>query len=80
MRLNKIIPAMLVAMSAVLLQSCLKDQEDLFDNSASERLQMVLDNTKRILESSEDGWVLDYYPDRNLSYGGVFFFYFFFSN
>lgn len=61
---------MLVAMSAVLLQSCLKDQEDLFDNSASERLQMVLDNTKRILESSEDGWVLDYYPDRNLSYGG----------
>ena len=50
MRLNKIIPAMLVAMSAVLLQSCLKDQEDLFDNSASERLQMVLDNTKRILD------------------------------
>ena len=53
MRLNKIIPDMLVAMSAVLLQSCLKDQEDLFDNSASERLQMVLDNTKRILESSD---------------------------
>ena len=48
-----------MAISSLALSSCLKDQEDVFDGNASESLM-----------SSENGWALDYYPDRNQSYGG----------
>ena len=70
MRLNKLFIATLLAFSTLALQSCLKDQEDIFDESSSERMQAVLENTKAVLTSSDNGWIFDYYPDRNLSYGG----------
>lgn len=58
-------------LSTLFLQSCLKDQEDIFDKSSSLRMQEVLDKTKDALTSNENGWSLDYYPDRDLSYGGI---------
>lgn len=70
MRLNKLFIATLLAFSTLALQSCLKNQEDFFDESSSERMQATLDNAKAALTSSPNGWVFDYYPDRNLSYGG----------
>lgn len=57
--------------STLLLQSCLKDQEDVFDKSSSLRMQEVLDKTKAALTGNENGWTLDYYPSRDLSYGGI---------
>lgn len=62
---------LLLALSTLLFQSCLKDQEDIFDKSSSLRMQEVLDKTKAALTGNENGWALDYYPDRNLSYGGI---------
>lgn len=73
MRLNKLFIATLLAFSTLALQSCLKDQEDFFDESSSERMQAVLENTKAVLTSSDNGWIFDYYPDRNLSYGGIIY-------
>ena len=73
MRFNRILPAMLIALSATLLQSCLKDQEDIFDEPTSLRVQEVLDNTKKVLTSSDNGWVFEYYPDRNIKYGGYIY-------
>lgn len=70
MKLNRKFFYILLALQASLLQSCLKDQEDLFDTPSSLRMQEVLDNTKKTLVSSEEGWVFDYYPDRYLSLGG----------
>lgn len=70
MKLNKFFIAIGLAVTAMSLQSCLKDQEDFFDESSSERLQAALENAKAVLTSSEHGWAFDYYPDRNLSYGG----------
>jgi hypothetical protein len=61
----------LLLLSTLLFQSCLKDQEDIFDKSSSLRMQEVLDKTKATLTSNENGWALDYYPDRNLTYGGI---------
>ena len=58
-------------LSTLLLQSCLKDQEDFFDKSSSLRMQEVLDKTKAALTGNENGWALDYYPNRELSYGGI---------
>ena len=70
MKLNKTLLYVLMVLPALLLQSCLKDQEDIFDTPSSLRMQEVLDNAKKVLTSSEEGWAFDYYPDRNLSYGG----------
>ncbi len=58
-------------LSTLLLQSCLKDQEDIFDKSSSLRMQEVLDKTKATLTSNKNGWALDYYPNRKLTYGGI---------
>lgn len=55
---------------ALLLTSCLKDQEDLFDQSASKRMTEYLANAKKVLTSAENGWILNYIPDREQSYGG----------
>ena len=54
----------------LMLTSCLKDQEDLFEDSASARTSKYLANVQQVLTSSENGWVLNYIPDRNHSYGG----------
>lgn len=51
-----------VLAAATMMQSCLKDQEDIFDESPSLRMQAMLDNAKKTLMDSPNGWVLDYYP------------------
>ncbi|MBD5267842.1 MAG: DUF4302 domain-containing protein [Bacteroides sp.] len=55
---------------AAMFQSCLKDQDDKFDDSPSLRMQAMLDNAKATLTAAEYGWALDYYPDSYLQYGG----------
>lgn len=67
---KKILVYMLMMLPALLMTSCLKDQSDTFDKSASIRSAEYLEKTKRVLESSENGWVFNYYPDRYLQYGG----------
>ena len=67
---NKILAYLLLMMPALLATSCLKDQDNLFDKSASLRVSEYLSNTKRVLTSSEHGWALDFFPDRKQSYGG----------
>lgn len=54
----------------MMLSSCLKDQEDIFDVDASNRLEQRLADCKKTLVSSEQGWAFDYFPDRNINYGG----------
>ena len=49
--------------------SCLKDDEDKFDKSASERMKEYLDNTSKVLSAAPNGWLVDYYPE--LQYGGI---------
>lgn len=70
MKTNKFLFLILLGLSTLLLQSCLKDQSDIFDKSSSLRMQETLDKAKETLLSSPNGWAFDYYPDRNLSYGG----------
>ena len=57
--------------AATIFASCLKDQDDYFDRSASERMQDVMTLVKQTLRSSPYGWEFDYYPGGNLAYGGV---------
>lgn len=70
MNKKNILIYLFMMLPALLLTSCLKDQEDKFDQSASKRLTEYMNNAKKVLTSAENGWVLNYYPDREQSYGG----------
>lgn len=70
MKKSKILLYALLALPVMSLQSCLKDQEDVFDEPSSTRLNEYLQQTKSTLTSSENGWIFDYYPEASQSYGG----------
>jgi hypothetical protein len=70
MKKYNIFTLLVMLFTASVMTSCLKDQEDLFDESASKRLTSYMNNVQDILVGAEYGWALDYYPDRNQSYGG----------
>lgn len=68
--MKKTILYLLIALPALLLQSCLKDQEDIFDQPSSLRLQEAVENAHKALYDQHKLWVLDYYPENEQSYGG----------
>ena len=70
MKTNKILLYTLLALPALLMQSCLKDQEDIFDKPASQRMSEYLQGAQEALVSAPYGWSFDYYPEENQSYGG----------
>lgn len=54
----------------VLFTSCLFDEEDLFDKSASERIEAAKQEAKAVLESAENGWHVRYFPSPTQEFGG----------
>ena len=62
-----------VALLTFTLQSCSNKEEEIFEESPSVRLQALMVKTQATLVSSENGWVMDYFPDRDLSYGGFLY-------
>jgi hypothetical protein len=70
MKKNSIYTLLVVFLTAFSLTSCLKDQEDVFDDSASKRLTSYLANVQDVLVSAEHGWAFNYFPDRTQQYGG----------
>lgn len=71
-KINKL-TIMLFALGALVLQSCLKDDSEVFSESATERMTNYLENARETLLSSEYGWVMEMYPESNQSYGGYAF-------
>ena len=60
---RKNIIALLAAAALFLpLQSCLKDQADIFEESASERMQNRMKDAANVLEANSNGWVMLIYP------------------
>lgn len=54
------------AVAAMLsMQSCLKDQEDVFDKTPAERMNEYLKNVNNILKAPEYGWVMYIFPIYN---------------
>lgn len=64
---------MFAAVAALIMQSCLHDNNDNFDLSAAERIDAVVAETGQILEDSEYGWILHYYAGAEYAYGGLDF-------
>lgn len=69
MKKTAIIFSLLLAVP-FLLTSCLFDEEDLFDQSASERIEAAKNEAKTVLESAENGWHVTYFPSPTQEFGG----------
>lgn len=52
----------LLAAVAMMLQSCLIEDKKLFSESPAERVEAYLNEYQSLMESAENGWLLEYYP------------------
>jgi hypothetical protein len=50
--------------------SCVHDEKDLFDDPAAIRMQKAITEYRELLVAPQNGWVADYYPEKNHSIGG----------
>ncbi len=71
--MKKLLLFPLVVIAAFSAQSCLFEQEDLFEESSSVRVAKLIDKTKTTLVSSGQGWLMEIYPESNQKYGGYSF-------
>ncbi|MDO5571878.1 MAG: DUF4302 domain-containing protein [Bacteroidales bacterium] len=64
-----------LTLTSLIMVGCYHNQEDYFDESASERITANLTKSKQMLESAENGWRVAYYPNPSQIFGGynVFF-------
>lgn len=60
----------LIAVFPLLVTSCLMEEKEVFDQTPAERMDTFLSEYKGLLESSENGWLFECYPEANQSYGG----------
>jgi len=63
-------PILLVAAMTGLFQSCYYDDEEIFEETSSARMQRALKEAREMLTSSSEGWVLELYPEATQMYGG----------
>jgi hypothetical protein len=74
MNMKKIIYLTLITcILSTILISCDNDTDMLFDQTASERKLGAINEYKENLLSADQGWIFQYFPDDNQSYGGYNF-------
>lgn len=70
MKTRNIILTFALSVSALCMQSCLKENNNPFgDKTASQRMQEYLDNAREVLYSAPNGWAMEYFT----GYGGYNF-------
>ena len=69
--MKKIFFYIMFAVAGLSLQSCLHDDDEIFNKSAAERINEAVANAKEVLTSSQEGWVMHYYAGREYAYGGL---------
>ena len=70
---KNLILSLLLLLSAFMMQSCLHNQEDKFDEVSSQRLKEYLQKAKNVLTSAEYGWLFEIFPKNTQEYGGYAF-------
>lgn len=60
----------LLGLLTLVMTSCLKEENDYFDKSASDRIEQAVANAIAVLEGAENGWAVKYYPNPTQAYGG----------
>lgn len=71
--MKKFFTYMILAATTLLSQSCLFEDKELFEDSAAQRLDKATAETRELLESSPNGWLLEYYLGSEYSHGGFNF-------
>ena len=61
---------LLLGLFPLVLSSCLKEEDDYFDKSASARIEEAVKNAIAVLEGAENGWAVKYYPNPTQAFGG----------
>jgi len=61
--MNRIIYYIILFSTTTLFASCLKEEENIFSKSASERTDAVIEEGRTALLSSKKGWIMEYFPD-----------------
>ena len=70
---KNLILSLLLLLPAFMMQSCLHNQEDKFDEVSSQRLKEYLQKAKNVLTSAEHGWLFEIFPKNTQEYGGYAF-------
>lgn len=60
----------LLAVTAMMLQSCQIEDEKLFCETPAERVEAYLNEYRELLVTPEEGWLLEYFPEETQAYGG----------
>lgn len=68
--MKKTILGTAIALAALSLQSCLHDNEELFEKSAAERIEEAVAADKQLLESADNGWQMHFYTGEQYTGGG----------
>lgn len=72
--MKKVINTLVIMAICLGIHSCVSEEKDIFDQSAAIRLQEKIKEYTELLESSEYGWTMEYYPETDLSLGGFRYF------
>jgi len=68
--MKKILYTTLFSLLALSMGSCVNEVEEVFETPASDRLEQAMLECKQLLSTPEYGWLIEYYPDENQSFGG----------
>ncbi|MDR3226081.1 MAG: DUF4302 domain-containing protein, partial [Prevotellaceae bacterium] len=71
---------LLIIAPIFLVQSCVKEEENIFDDSAAIRGQKAVEEYKNTLTSAGGEWFIDYYPEENHAIGGYAMYLKFYEN
>ncbi len=56
--------------TAVLFAACTNEEDDLFDTSSALRADAAIAADTKILTDAANGWMMEYFPEAQQSYGG----------
>lgn len=68
--MKKIFCNLFCLVTVLLFSACTHEEEDLFSSSSTNRADAAIESDLSILTSAEKGWLMEYYPEQNQSYGG----------
>lgn len=66
--MKKIFSTILILSTVLSITSCKYEEDDIWDKSAAERIQILAKDYHNVLTSSAGGWAMEYYPTNNDSY------------
>ena len=69
--MKKVFLYIMFAVVGLGLQSCLHDNDEVFEKSAAERINDAISNANQVLESAEKGWVLHYFVGEEYAFGAT---------